>query len=197
MNDASDEQRVGEIYEEIWNLGQRFAVAGEGHDVRRQREILQEMAQLRSEQEAIRSNRRAALITAVAAAETAANETQRIAMLLTAFTIAARLNVFASDVMPDLPTQHFAVKREHAIVRAFDSTTMGRAALLPLLDHTDPGIRISAAVQLRKLFPDRALAVMHEVHETERGTSAGIIALTGLYAHKWETQERSADVEAR
>lgn len=58
------------------------------------------------------------------------------------------------------------IGRRHAIVATLDARSPdGRVALVPLLDHPDPAVRVAAGVRLLKLMPERALPVLEKVRD--------------------------------
>ena len=61
-----------------------------------------------------------------------------------------------------------------------------RDALAVLLDNEDLGVRASAGAFLWRLMPERALPVLHDVHDKARGTGAGFTAMWALSAHRME-----------
>jgi hypothetical protein len=75
--------------------------------------------------------------------------------------------------------QRVGLKSAQQVVTVLDTYEDGREALVPLLDDPDQGIRVIAASHLLKTMPERALAVIEEIHErcpTEaRLTAASIL----------------------
>lgn len=59
----------------------------------------------------------------------------------------------------------------------------GRDSLIPLLEHSDPGVRVYAAGALLKVIPERALAVLEEIDNFGL-TRAHMSAFQMLWSHK-------------
>jgi hypothetical protein len=195
MSEKAQERRVDKIYQDQWTLLRQMVAAHERGDASRLGEILREMAELRDEEEGIQSNRRAELVTAAAAARAAIGGSDHIEKLLDAFVVAAKLDRFAFDVIPDLPTQHFASAQMRAVLEQLDAVPPGRAALVPLLDHADPGVRVAAASLVLKLMPDRALPVLRRIRKSEPALGPRMAAMTSLFMYECEERKRLAGVE--
>lgn len=88
--------------------------------------------------------------------------------------------------MHDVATQHRSVKAMNAIADKLDKIPPGRMALVKLLDSTNPGVRAYAAAYLIEVAPERALPVLRQVNENERGMMAGFTAFTVLFKYAVE-----------
>jgi hypothetical protein len=118
------------------------------------------------------------------------SDEQSVVLLVHAFELSARLadtlhNEFSDTADGETKLIHFA----DTLVKALNAIYPGRGQLAVLLDHLDPGVRALAGSYLIDLMPDRVVPILREVHENERGSSAGFRAYWSLVA--WERERKS------
>ena len=119
----------------------------------------------------------------------AAAPNEQTTSLVRCFEFAAKIRNTLSDEWLDTDGVNQLVDLMDAIVSQLDSASSGRASLIPLLDHADPGIRASAGAYLINLMPDRVLPILQKVEETERANSAHFTAHWAIVG--WEREGKS------
>jgi hypothetical protein len=126
-------------------------------------------------------DRRAAMTKAIEKAEAEPDPEARTAQLLAAFELCAKTRVIAYDEAADAETGHQATRHLFTIAAALDAVPPGRrTALVPLLDSADLGIKVSAAIALKDLMPDRALPILREINATAGNGAIGMAAYWAL-----------------
>ncbi len=114
-------------------------------------------------------------------------EEERVATLVRAFVLAAKLKGALTDELSDTPGQHEAVGIQNSVADILDTVGAGnRAALAPLLEDADARVRASAGAYLINLMPDRVLPVLREVEETEHANSAHFTAMNARVDWQFE-----------
>jgi hypothetical protein len=163
---------LDEHADKVQALQAEFLAAHEKKDVKRQREIVNELAQLKRELDALGADHRAAMLAQLERAHQAITDDERVAQLVKAFELGAKYTHFAADELGDIDISNEAVDQTNAIANELDAIGSGRrSALAELLDHEDPGVRASAGAYLFKTMPERAVPVLRAVHEKDAVTS--------------------------
>lgn len=114
---------------------------------------------------------------------------ERIASLVRGFEFAAKLADTLHDELLDTDGGNKVTALMNDIAGALDGMSAGRAALTVLLDSTDARVRASAGAYLIKLMPDRVLPILHEIEESEGGSSAGFHAHWAIL--RWERRNKA------
>jgi len=94
-------------------------------------------------------------ITALLNRHDSATDQERVASLMRAFELGARLRDALHDELLDPDGDAKVWRLMDAIVLALDKIESGRAGLTVLLDHSDAGVRAAAGAYLIDLMPDR------------------------------------------
>jgi hypothetical protein len=114
-------------------------------------------------------------------AKAVADPEKRTAELLAAFKFSAKVQFEAKDVLGDQETSDAAVVQTHAIAEALDAIPPGRrVALAKLLDSSDDGVVVKAAILLQKIMPDRVTPILREIEERQGPSSVGFAAMWAL-----------------
>lgn len=125
-----------------------------------------------------------------------ASEGERINALLRGFERAARLEAVSDDMVdPDGLKQIDGVMDD--IVVALSAIGPGRTLLVPLLEHENARIRVSAARYLIDLMPNRVIPVLEKINKEEDGSSDGFAAFLVIQAWEVEHRGRFNSIEER
>jgi len=121
--------------------------------------------------------------------DSATTDDQRVARLLMAFNLGAKLSHIYYDVMPDEEACNKVMRQTYDIAHTLDGVGAGRRRELDkFLDDPHLDVRAMAAASLPDIMPDRAIPVLKEIQETAPGTSAGNVAFTTLTM--WEGRQK-------
>jgi hypothetical protein len=113
--------------------------------------------------------------------DSATTDDERVACLLRAFDLGAKLSHIYADIMPDENVCNQVMRQTYDIAHRLDGVGSGRrAALKKFLDDPHLDLRAMAAASLPDIMPDRAIPILKEIQETAPGTSAGNVAFTTL-----------------
>ncbi len=175
-------ERIAQLMRRIDNCLERFRAAP---DQKAEAEIVLEMLGIRKQVEAALSDQRAAVAALLNRAQQAATDDERVAELLRAFILLTRQQYIIKEELGDVNAANETVTQRDAIARQLDAIGSGRRRdLASLLDDADPGIRHAAAVYLLRIMPERALPVIRDIAEKERGTEVGFSAFTTLMIYE-------------
>jgi hypothetical protein len=170
-------EKLSNLWDEISGLLDSEDHVAQARALPRGREIVKEFERLKTEGLAI--------ITALLNRSDLVSDEDRAASLVRGFEFGAKLADTLHDEFRDIADGETKVERlTDAIVKALNEIMPGRSQLVALLDHADPSVRSLAGTYLIDLMPERVISVLEEVREMRRGQSAGMRALTTLFA--WE-----------
>jgi hypothetical protein len=126
-----------------------------------------------------------ARLTALLRLKRAASDDDKVAQLLEAFALAAKLTRIWDDVYEEQKKSVACQFKGSAAGRRLDEIGEGRRGdLAVFLDGKDPGAKAMAANLLFKMMPERCLSLLEELSQSERWYSAGRIAVAGLCVHR-------------
>jgi hypothetical protein len=120
----------------------------------------------------------------------AATDGERTETLVRGFEFGAKLRHALHDELLDTDGETKVAHSMHAIVKALDEMSSGRVVLAELLDHSDPGVRVSVGAYLIDMMPDRVVPVLRQIEESNQGTSAGFSAHWVLLDRELKQQKR-------
>jgi|HubBroStandDraft_6_1064221.scaffolds.fasta_scaffold1149545_1 hypothetical protein len=171
----------------VLDMTNRFLEAHEKGDITTQLSMLRELVEFERAQYAKKLEALAKLKNIMNRVRIAKGDSRK-ANLVDAFEFCAKLEQLGVDDLADQETQRLAVQNMHRVAQQLDEILPEgrRDALAVLLDNEDLGVRASAGAFLWRLMPERALPVLHDVHDKARGTSAGFTAMWALSAHRME-----------
>jgi hypothetical protein len=129
----------------------------------------------------------AALATLLNSADVT-SEGERVASLLRGFEFAVGLQATLDYEMGDVDGYNQVDRVVDDIVVALASIGSGRTALVPLLGHGDPRLRVSAGQYLIDLTPDRVIPVLQQVEKEAPRSSERLNAHWILLA--WELERK-------
>ncbi|HEX7970337.1 MAG TPA: hypothetical protein VF502_19095 [Stellaceae bacterium] len=179
---ANDDERIAQLMLAIEDQFERFRAAP---DQKAEADVILEMLRLKKEVDAALSEQRAAVAALLDRARQATNDDERAAELVRAFALLTRHSYIAKEELGDVDASNETVDQRNAIADQLDAIGSGRRRdLAPLLEDADPGIRHAAACWLLRIMPERALPVLRDVAEKERGTTAGFRASTTLMMYE-------------
>ncbi len=131
-----------------------------------------------------------AAMTALLDPHDGVTDDERAAQFIRGFEFGARLADTLHDEFRDTADGETKVVRlMDAIVKALDTVGSGRAALVVLLDHPDPGVRARAGAYLIDSMPQRVIPILRQIELKGDGSSASFGAHWTLLA--WEREGKS------
>jgi hypothetical protein len=106
-----------------------------------------------------------AAISAVLESKADATDSERVASLVQAFAVGARLGDALRDELSDIDGKSKVWRLLDAILLALDKIGTGRAALAVLFDSPDAGVRAAAGAYLIDLMPGRVVPMLRAIDE--------------------------------
>lgn len=196
MDELLKEERLEELVQAMLGAFEQFEPGTTANDQKAQFEAIRRMALAEKEIQAILAEQDAA-VKALLGKKGDGKESSkdnRVKTLLKAYEFCARRRDVAKDVLGDVNTYNKITKQMIALAKEFEEIKPDwKLLLVPFLDHTNAAVRASAAEDLVKLMPERALPVLRQLEEEHRGTSAGMIAYWAIAMHEhplpenWQT----------
>jgi hypothetical protein len=168
-------RRMAGEQERIYFAAHRAKVAG--NEVLRE-ELRDQLVQLDIDQRALLRNA-AAKFTSLCKIDPKASDDDKVAQLLQAFSIGAKLVGLWDDAMGSSAVSTRFERRLYTIRTALYAIGSGRlSALSVLLDDGNPDVRVAAAANLLELLPDRCVPVLKALGRKDIGS-------TGRYARRF------------
>lgn len=182
MFDPDFDEKVRHIYvqqERVYFAAHRAKVAG--NEVLRE-ELRDQLVELDFEQRALLRNA-SAKFTSLCKIDQKASDDDKVAQLLQAFSIGAKLVGVWDDAMGKPAISARFERKLYKINQVLDTIGFGRAGALGVfLDDKDPNVQVAAAVRLQEYFPERCVRVLKKLG-IEDGGNAGRYARRFLPAH--------------
>jgi hypothetical protein len=125
-----------------------------------------------------------------------APDSERMASLIKAFAVGAKLKSALHDELLDTDGEKKIAFLMNDIAAALDTTSQGKSALAELLDHADVRVRASAGAYLltNNLIPDRVVPLLRTIEERSEGRSADFTAHWALL--DWELKQKAAAIKS-
>lgn len=185
MNDIANEDEIESMMQSLEGMVREIR---ETNDIKAQQEIILRMTAIQKKLDSLQASQLAAF-SALLNLDGTTNDNERVARLLQAFELGAKLSHIYFDVMPDEDACNKVMRQTYDIAHTLDALGVGlRPALAAFLDHPDLDVRAMAAASLPDIMPDRAIPVLKKIQRKARGTSAGNVAFTTLTM--WEGRKK-------
>jgi len=124
-----------------------------------------------------------------------APDKERMASLIKAFEVAAKLKSALHDELLDTDGEKKFVLLMNDIAASLDTTSQGRAALAELLGRSDSRVRAAAGAHLliNNLMPEHVIPILRAIDERNEGSSAEFTAHWALL--NWELKQKTASID--
>jgi hypothetical protein len=184
------EQSIVEVADKLDAWWDRFSAMLDSDDRIAQGKALLQGFEIVKEFDRIKTDGLAA-VTALTVSQNSMTAHNRTALLVRAFSFAAKLKSTLHDKMRDIDGETKIV-RQMAIM-ADELRTLGdQSAFAVLLEDEDPRVRasIGAYLLVKNLMPDRVVPILREIEEQKNADNAHFVASWALF--RWEHEGKHA-----
>ena len=191
------EERVDRLFDRFLTVLPQIADAAKRNDTDAQVAALKEMQPIRAGLLEALSELQSEIARLHERAMSAPRDEKHVPNLVQWFKACARIDVFASDILPDVELVNACRRAKYDIVQTLDTIPPGRKpALQPLLTDSDPGVRIDAAIFLLDVMPDQVLPLLRDVDVKKDGLAPTLAADFALLRYKVEHPVMSRQADA-